>query len=153
MKTIKEISSIETYSVRHPVLREGKSIDSCTFEGDDLESTIHIGLYINAALVGVVSVFENNHSFFDSKKQFQVRGMAVLKHHQKMGYGEELLLEAENHAVKYYGTLLWFNARENAVGFYEKKGYQISGDSFSIDNIGKHFVMYKNLNPIRFQYA
>ncbi|GGD13446.1 GNAT family N-acetyltransferase [Flavobacterium orientale] len=150
MKTIKEISSLETYSVRHPVLREGQSMDSCKFDGDDLTSTIHLGLYINAALVGVVSVFEKNHVFFDSKKQFQVRGMAVLKHHQKMGYGEELLFEAENHAVKYYGTLIWFNARENAVGFYEKKGYQICGDSFFIENIGKHFVMFKKLNPIRF---
>ncbi|WP_291119439.1 GNAT family N-acetyltransferase [Flavobacterium sp. UBA6135] len=150
MKTIKEISSLETYSVRHPVLREGQSMESCKFDGDDLTSTIHLGLYINAALVGVVSVFEKNYVFFDSKKQFQVRGVAVLKHHQKMGYGEELLLEAENHAVKYYGTLIWFNARENAVGFYKKKDYAICGDPFFIENIGKHFVMYKNLNPIRY---
>ena len=59
MLTLKEITALDTYSVRHPVLREGKPLESCHFEGDNLQSTIHLGLYINCALIGVVSLFKN----------------------------------------------------------------------------------------------
>ena len=47
MIQIKEIPSKETYSVRQPVLRKGKPIESCIFEGDDLATTHHFGLYDN----------------------------------------------------------------------------------------------------------
>ena len=38
MAIIKKISSAETFSVKHPVLRKGKSMESCCFEDDDLEN-------------------------------------------------------------------------------------------------------------------
>lgn len=148
MLTLKEITALETYSVRHPVLREGKPMESCHFEGDNLQSTIHLGLYINCALIGVVSLFKNKNEAFEEKTQFQIRGMAVLKHHQKRGYGEKLLHEAEEIAEKYNCNLLWFNARETAIPFYEKAGYSIHGKPFEIGDIGTHFVMYKKMNPI-----
>jgi len=47
MIQIKEIPSKETYIVRQPVLRKGKPIESCIFEGDDLETTYHFGLFDN----------------------------------------------------------------------------------------------------------
>lgn len=146
MLTLKEITALDTYSVRHPVLREGKPAETCHFEGDSLQSTIHLGLYINCALIGVVSLFKNRHPEFTEKNQFQIRGMAVLKHHQKRGYGEKLLYEAETYAQKYNCNLLWFNAREKAIPFYEKAGYSIHGKPFEINDIGTHFVMYKKMN-------
>ncbi len=146
MLTLKEITALDTYSVRHPVLREGKPVETCHFEGDSLQSTIHLGLYINCALIGVVSLFKNRHAEFKEKNQFQIRGMAVLKHHQKRGYGEKLLYEAEAYAQKYNCNLLWFNARKKAIPFYEKAGYSIHGKPFEISDIGTHFVMYKKMN-------
>ena len=148
MLTLKEISALDTYSVRHPVLREGKPLETCHFEGDNLQSTIHFGLYINCPLIGVVSLFKNKKETFEEKKQFQIRGMAVLKHHQKRGYGEKLLHEAELQAEKYKCNLLWFNARKTAIPFYEKAGYSVHGNPFEIGDIGTHFVMYKKMNPI-----
>ena len=145
MITLREITALETYSVRHPVLREGKPVESCHFEGDNLQSTIHIGLYVNAALIGVVSLFKTKNAEFKSDKQFQIRGMAVLKHHQKRGYGNRLIIEAEVIANKYNCKLLWFNAREKSVGFYEKMNYKIIGEPFNVGDIGTHFVMYKKL--------
>lgn len=145
MVTLKEITALETYSVRHPVLREGKPLESCHFEGDDLQSTIHIGLYVNAALIGVVSLFKTKNAEFKSDNQFQIRGMAVLKHHQKRGYGNQLIIEAEVIANNNNCKLLWFNAREKAVGFYEKMNYKIIGEPFNVGDIGTHFVMSKKL--------
>ena len=146
MILLKEITALETYSVRNPVLREGKPIESCHFEGDDLQSTIHVGLYVNAALIGVLSLFKTKNAAFQSDNQFQIRGMAVLIHHQKRGHGLKLMHEAEVIAKKYDCKILWFNARKKAVGFYEKMNYKIIGEPFEIGDIGTHVVMYKKLN-------
>lgn len=40
MIQIKEIPSKETYIVRQPVFRKGKLIESCIFEGEDLETIL-----------------------------------------------------------------------------------------------------------------
>lgn len=39
MTIIKKIAALETYSVRPPAIRKGKPIESCRFDGDDLETT------------------------------------------------------------------------------------------------------------------
>lgn len=143
MQLIKEIPALETFSVRHPVLRPGKNIETCHFDGDNLESTRHFGLFIDDELAGVASLFKSNSDLFQEKEQFQLRGMAVLEKFQKKGIGESLVKYAEENAKSRSGKLIWFNAREVAVRFYEKMGYQIIGEPFDIGDIGKHFVMYK----------
>ncbi|WP_227871652.1 hypothetical protein [Flavobacterium kingsejongi] len=42
-KTIKKITSEATYAVRQPVLRAGMPLESCIFDGDDLNTTEHFG--------------------------------------------------------------------------------------------------------------
>ncbi|MEK8180564.1 GNAT family N-acetyltransferase [Flavobacterium buctense] len=145
MITIRKISAQETYTVRHPVLRKGKQIESCHFDGDDLDTTSHFGLHENDQIKGVISLFENNNPLFEDKKQTQIRGMAVLENNQGKGYGR-LLVEHSEKILKTQNTpLIWFNARINAVGFYQKMGYQIIGNSFEIPNVGLHYVMWKKL--------
>ncbi|TDP58204.1 GNAT family N-acetyltransferase [Flavobacterium dankookense] len=145
MSLIKEITFQEAFAVRHPVLRKGKPIESCFFKGDDEVSTTHFGIYENDKLVGVASLFNQNHDYFSEQTQIQLRGMAVLESHQKMGLGEKLLSHCESFLKKEKKALLWFNARSSAVPFYEKQDYQKSGDSFEILDIGTHFVMYKKI--------
>ncbi|MCZ8332028.1 MAG: GNAT family N-acetyltransferase [Flavobacterium sp.] len=99
MMKIEEITFQETFSVRHPVLRAGKPIESCHFDGDDLTSTKHFGIFIDNTLVGVTSLFMQDHSFFNHKIQMQMRGMAVLNSHQKQGFGEKLLAACENYLI------------------------------------------------------
>ena len=91
MQNISKIPSQETFIVRHPVLRTGKPIESCSFEGDNLETTTHFGLFLKESVIGVVSLFEATNKLFSQKKQFQIRGMAVLKEHSKQGFGKALL--------------------------------------------------------------
>lgn len=57
MNIIQEIQSKETYIVRHPVLRKGKPLESCLFEGDDLETTHHFGLFLDSELIGIISLY------------------------------------------------------------------------------------------------
>ncbi len=143
MVNIKEIATSDTYLVRHPVLRAGKPFESCYFDGDDLEATHHFGLYLNSELVGILSLFEKNNPVFVAQKQYQIRGMAVLQQQQKAGFGKSLINHSEEFAISQNISLIWFNARVEAVGFYEKMGYQKKGVTFEIPNVGPHIVMFK----------
>lgn len=145
MITIKQITPEETFPVRHPVLRPGKPLESCHFEGDSLPETVHFGLYYNGSLAGVVSLFVSSSPLFSQKGQLQLRGMAVLPAYRNKGFGEKLVQAAEQYAVSAGAGLVWFNAREAAVGFYERTGYKKTGGPFLIQDIGPHYVMYKTL--------
>ena len=145
MFEIKEISAFETIIVRHPVLRFGKPIESCRFEGDDLPTTSHFGLFYEDQLSAVISVFEEKSILFFEENQFQIRGMAVLEQHQKKGFGEALLKYCENQIRNNRVEIIWFNARQTAIGFYEKYQYQEIGDGFEIADIGIHYVLFKKL--------
>ncbi|WP_281235219.1 GNAT family N-acetyltransferase [Flavobacterium gelatinilyticum] len=145
MNTIKEIPSKETYIVRQPVLRKGKPIESCIFEGDDLDTTHHFGLYKNEDLTGIISLFKQTNPIFAEKNQRQIRGMAILENHQKKGFGDALVKHCEKYCKDNKTELIWFNARTAATGFYKKLGYQIMGDPFEIKDVGEHYLMFKKL--------
>ncbi len=143
---IKEITALETFLVRHAVLRADKNIESCRFEGDNLQTTKHFGFFDEDKLIGVASVYEVSQNHFSEIKRLQLRGMAVLESYQKKGIGKELIFFIEKHALENQINLIWFNARISAVLFYEKLGYDRFGKEFDIPEIGKHFVMQKRFN-------
>ena len=144
--SIKKISTIETYPVRHPVLRAGRPLEDCKFDHDDLETTFHLGLFEKNHLIGVATFLKNNSSSFPESNQYQLRGMAVLDHFQGKGLGAQLLNYAEAELKLSQTELLWFNARERAVPFYSKLGYKTTGNPFDIKGIGTHYLMFKKLS-------
>ena len=145
MTLIKEISSQETFIVRHPVLRKGKPAESCIFEGDDLNSTHHFGLFQDENLTGIISLFLTSNPIFAEKIQAQIRGMAVLEKHQKKGFGEKLVRYCENYCISQNIGLIWFNARTEAIDFYKKMKYQTIGKPFDIKGVGEHLLMFKKI--------
>lgn len=145
MSTLKKITANSTYSVRNPVLRPNLPIETCHFEGDHLSTTTHFGYYFEEKLVGIVSVFEKSNPNWADKKQIQIRGMAVLEDFQKRGIGHLLLQHVIAEAKKDAVELIWFNARKNAVPFYEKTSFQIFGNAFTIEGVGIHYEMCRLL--------
>jgi ribosomal protein S18 acetylase RimI-like enzyme len=143
--TIKHITALETHEVRHPVLREGKPIESCVFIGDNLKTTIHLGLFSKEKPIGVCSFLKNKHHSIPHYNQFQLRGMAVLNEFQGKGLGQLLLKHGESELKKRKTKFLWCNARETAVRFYKKCGFEIIGEPFDIESVGLHYAMYKTL--------
>lgn len=145
MVLIKEITAQETFIIRQPILRQGKSLEICAFEGDDLETTHHFGLFEDSNLTGIISLFLKTNPIFAENLQAQIRGMAILEAHQKKGFGEALVKHCEDYCASNQFDLIWFNARATAVGFYKKMGYEINGNPFDIPEIGEHYLMYKKL--------
>lgn len=144
-RIIKIISAKETYPVRLPILRKGKPIESCHFDGDNLLSTRHFGLFIDNTLIGVASVFRNKNKIFEQNNQFQLRGMAILNSHQRQGLGKDLIQAIENYVTENKGEIIWFNARDVALNFYKTLGYQVIGMPFNIKSIGTHYIMSKKI--------
>lgn len=144
MYEFKKIKSQDTYVVRHPVLRSGRPIESCRFEGDDFITTKHFGLFHENELMAVASIFENSNDCLQTKYQYQLRGMAVIGALQGKGIGYKLLTAIIDELKKEHQHFgVWFNARVSAVGFYEKMQFKTIGDAFEIAPIGLHYVMYQ----------
>lgn len=142
---IKPIVSTETYLIRQPVLRPGKPIESCLFDGDDLNTTFHLGIYGDNKLIGVSSFFKNNQPLIKVNSQYQLRGMALLHEYQGFGLGNRILAHGENLLKQQNIQVIWCNARETATRFYEKNNYKIIGNAFNIENVGIHYMMFKPL--------
>lgn len=141
---IRKISSKDTYVVRHPVLRPGKPIETCRFDGDDLPTTQHFGFFENGKIIGVATILHSSHDNWPNENCFQLRGMAVLPEFQGKNIGAQLVyfIEKELPSPK----VIWFNARISARVFYEKLGYKSIGDIFEVVGIGPHVVMFRSWN-------
>tara|TARA_B100000767_G_scaffold244816_1_gene243307 strand:+ start:1215 stop:1667 length:453 start_codon:yes stop_codon:yes gene_type:complete len=143
---IKNISSSETYPIRHEVLRAGHPIESCKFDGDEQTETIHFGAFKNNKLVGVISCYLTNGNHFNSGRNYQIRGVAVASHLQQAGVGKALMLHAEKNLKKINCNTIWLNARTNVNLFYTKLDYTEIGTTFEVPLIGSHQCFFKKIN-------
>jgi ribosomal protein S18 acetylase RimI-like enzyme len=141
---IRIIETEKTYPLRIEILRKGIARDY-KFVGDEDKYTFHVGAFINDECVGIGSCMKKEHTLFKGENVYQLRGMAVKKDIQKKGIGKEIVLKTEEILKDRNCSLIWFNAREIAVGFYEKLGYKIIGEKFQIPKVGSHYVMFREL--------
>lgn len=74
----------------------------------------------------------------------RLRQMAVIPGLQGKGIGRVLMQFAENLARDRCYKKITMHARKSAVGFYEKLGYEVTGEEFEEVTI-PHYVMEKNL--------
>lgn len=143
---IKKISAEESLPIRQAVLRKGKPLTTCIFEGDERTDTFHFGAVEKEKILGIVTLLPHRNPKFNSQSQYQLRGMAVLPEARGKGLAKMLLEKSEKQLSIRNIEILWCNAREKTVGFYEKQNFDIYGNAFEIPGIGLHFLMYKNLH-------
>jgi len=140
---VRSISPEDALAVRHPVLRKGKPRETACFEGDNYPSTVHLGLFYDQRLIGVVTFMEI--SRIAGVSEWQLRGMAMLETFQGKGLGVFLVNEGEQIARIKGIKNIWCNARIKEKNFYEKLGFNTIGNPFEIGDIGLHYVMEKKL--------
>ncbi len=74
----------------------------------------------------------------------QLRQMAVLSGLQGKGIGRTIMQFAENLSREKGFKRIIMHARDTAVGFYQKQGYEKKGDMFTEVSI-PHYVMEKSI--------
>lgn len=141
MTLISRVSASEVYPIRQDVLRPDQPPEAAVYPGDELESTLHIGLFEEGSLVGIVSLYPEGPEGYEMDNAWRVRGMAVLPEHHGHGYGRKLLQACMAYASAHGGKALWCNARIKARRFYELGGLNIEGKAFDIPGIGPHYRM------------
>jgi GNAT superfamily N-acetyltransferase len=123
------------------MLRPHGTLEDCVFSGDTDEMTFHLGAFVDKKLVSVASFYFECSPKFPDQYQYRLRGMATLPDHQGQGLSSALLKTAFPVIKQNQCTLLWCNAREKAIGYYEKVGFVPNGEVFSVPQIGKHILM------------
>ena len=112
-------------------------------EQDDMEKSSHH-----------LMVVDNNHDViavgrlhFNSIREAQFRYMAVDTRQQRRGAGTLLLRAMERKAIGLGADCIVLDAREHALRFYHKHGYQAEGPGQTLFNSIPHVKMRKNIIP------
>lgn len=83
---------------------------------------------------------------FNAINEAQVRYMAVDIAVQRQGNGRLILDALEAKAIRHGADKITLNARESALGFYQKQGYEVIGPGHMLFNSIAHIKMIKNIN-------
>ena len=142
----KIIASKETYPLRLKVLWPHKnSLNECGIDVDDLAGTFHVGAFKNDELVSIGTFLVQNNEKFKEKTQYRLRAMATSPKVRGENFGKKVIDFALDELKNRKVELLWCDAREVALGFYEKMGFTIVGDFYNVPLIGPHKLMYKKI--------
>lgn len=112
---------------------------------DHREDAIHLGTFDGERIVSVLSLFEMFSPKLDFKKQYRLRVMGTDPEYGGKGAGK-LIVELAKEIISQKGyDIIWCDAREVALGFYDRLGFEIIGDWYDVPDIGPHKTMYFKL--------
>ena len=113
---------IEAVELRMDVLRRPLGLDSFP---EEEEKIAHYGIIWCGKIVGTVDLQRIN------KLTMRMRQVAVRNDFRSRGLGKILVNKSEDVAKNLGCQWMIANARETAVGFYEKLGYDVSPNVFT----------------------
>jgi predicted GNAT family N-acyltransferase len=127
------------YDLRYRVMREplGKERGSERNEGD--LTGIHFALYEDGTILGIARLDKVDDQIC------QVRFVAIESHLQGKGLGNQLMIAVEEHSATIGYSKMILHARDYALSFYEKLGYQLIGPSYKLFDVLQHYEMEKLL--------
>lgn len=127
------------YDLRYRVMREplGKERGSERNEGDS--TGIHFALYEGGTILGIARLDKVDDQIC------QVRFVAIESHLQGKGLGNQLMIAVEEHGAQIGYSKMILHARDYALSFYEKLGYQLIGPSYKLFDVLQHYEMEKLL--------
>ena len=129
----------EYFDVRYKILREPWKQPRGSEQDDEESKAIHAAAFYESNIIGVARL----QTIAPSKGQ--IRYMGVLPGYNGKGIGSALLQYLEQKANEKQITSIILNARENAVPFYTKNGYQTVEKSYLLWGEIQHYLMQKEL--------
>jgi GNAT superfamily N-acetyltransferase len=107
------------YDLRWRILRKPWNQPKGSQRDEYEEEAIHVMACLNDKVIAV------GRAHFNSSDEAQIRYMAVESSFQGRGVGSLILRELERRAKEEGAQHMILNGRENAIGFYQKNGYEI----------------------------
>lgn len=124
--------------LRKEILRKPLGLDFSEADLENEKDDTLIAAFDDDEMVGCCMLCK------ETDEKIKLRQMAVHEDVQGKGLGAAILNFAENIARDKGFKTIFMHARETAVGFYEKLGYQMNSEVFNEVNI-PHYVMEKRL--------
>ena len=141
---IKPIAPQDTLVLRHGLLRPHLTPEACVYPGDDADTTIHLGAFIGDNLCGIVTLYKEDLPASSTQTGYRFRALAIVEHLRGQGHGNALLNAVEALAQELGADYLWANARDTALDFYRKAGYQIGAEEFIVEGVGPHRIVRRD---------
>ncbi len=134
----------QTLALRRAVLRGGDPDADVVVDTDRAPGCRHLGIVVDDEVVATLTAFPSSppHHAQNPGAQ-QLRFMAVSPEHQGSGLGRALLLAMIDELWRAGATLIWANARDSALGFYQRLGFSVlAGSAFTSasTNLPHHVV-------------
>jgi len=131
---------LDALALRFEVLRKPLGLEYSTADLLQEKDDIHFVAMIDDNIVGCLLLRPLSIS------SVKMRQVAIDIAHQKKGIGQKLVLASENYVRSLGDAQIELSARETAVPFYSKLGYQIVGEPYAEIGI-PHQKMEKRLIP------
>ena len=127
------------YLLRWELLRKPWNQIKGSEKDEQEEISVHRMAIINNKVIAVGRLH------FIDKTTAQIRYMAVDKNFEKQGIGKAIYSSLEEAARNKNIKLMILNAREMAIGFYQKLGFTLTRKTYLLFNEIQHFEMQKHL--------
>jgi ribosomal protein S18 acetylase RimI-like enzyme len=146
---VEEVPAEATHDLRWRILRNRRPDASVIFPEDARPGVFHLAVRDDAApdaVLAVASFSPEATPHRPGRTAVHLRGMAVDEAFQRHGLGRLLVTTAVERLRVDGVAVLWCNARDSAIGFYERLGFEVAGEGFVLAGTGfAHHVMLRDL--------
>ena len=127
-----ELESTQTHDLRSSVLRDGTPTSDLVWPGDDLDTTLHLGVVIGDSVdpVAISTWVRQRSPDLNDGVGAQLRGMATDPTVRGSGLGALLLRAGLERAEQDGADHAWANARSAVLDFYLAHDFEVRGDEF-----------------------
>jgi GNAT superfamily N-acetyltransferase len=142
------VAARELHELRRRVLRENDATKSVDEPRDAEPTSMHFAGLLDDRVVVSASFYPTTAPIRSDLVSYQLRYMAVDVDVQGLGYGARVLDAAESALADVGAEQLWANARDTALGFYLKTGWELipGSEHISAETQLPHHVIVKLLH-------
>lgn len=146
MTTVQQLNIEEIMPLRVRVLRKGTPITHAAYLEDSYPDVVHLGVVRDGHAIGTSTWFMKECPEQPGTTAMQLKGMAVDDTLQTSGVGRQLIDAGLALATERGAQIVWARARDSAIGFYEKCGFDVVGDGFIDEPTGMpHHIVVRSV--------
>jgi N-acetylglutamate synthase-like GNAT family acetyltransferase len=139
--------------LRSALLDPTGSGHAATSAGDEHPSAHHVGAFLESTQVGVASIHPQGMPGGYKTDAWRLTGVAVEHGHRGSGNGALLVERCLEHAAESGAKAVWCLAPAGTFGFFERLGFGRSGDPIDDPDRGPHYLLYREVQPLRRDWA
>jgi predicted N-acetyltransferase YhbS len=146
MSKVERVDRLAILDLRVRVLRKGTPVAHCNYPEDDYPDVVHLAIDGDDGPVATSTWFSKECPEHPGVAAVQLKGMAVDESLQGSGLGAQLIDAGLDLARSRGAEIVWARARDSALGFYERLGFEPRGAGFVDEPTGMpHHVVVRTL--------